>query len=182
LAVSLVNLDTGELLLRTIQLEPRTGKLAWSDRVSLGTKGYLIFDSAGEGLLYAWSTNDGLRQVQECRLSEQKMSCTTLTLAPVLNKAGARMAAGFDSDVDFRDNSTVWFMADFGNSECLMRLNIAVGSHECVVDHTEKLIVASFGQFRRLAISPDGKWLAYIVLNDLGRNGSSDLMLLPLPE
>ena len=108
------------------------------------------------------------------------MSCTTLALDPVLNKAGAGMAAGFDADVDFRDNSTVWFMADAGNSECLMRLNFATGSHECVVDHAEKLIVASIG--RRLAISPDGRWLAYIVLEDLGKDGSSDLMLLPLPE
>jgi hypothetical protein len=182
LAISMVNLDTGELVLRAIQLDPKTGNPVWSDRVSLGTKGYLIFDSAGEDRFYAWSTSDHLRKVQECRLAERKMSCTTLALDAVLNRAGAAMAAEFDADVDFRDNDTVWFMADLGNSECLMRLNISTGSHECAVDHAEKLIVASFGQFRRLAISPDGRWLAYIVLNDLGRDGSSDLMLLPLPD
>ena len=63
----------------------------------------------------------------------------------LLDKAGAKMAADFDSDVDFLDDMTVWFVAEIGNSQCLMRLRLATSSFECLIDHTEKLIVGNTG-------------------------------------
>jgi hypothetical protein len=182
LAFSLGSVDTGEVSLRTIRLNPDTVEIIWTDRVSLGMEGAPLFDSAGPERVYAWSTADELHQVQECWLSDANMTCTTLALHVALEKARAGLAAEFDSDVDFHENYTVRLMADIGDSECLMLLNLYAGTHECLVDHTEKLIVPNHGYFKRTSVSPDRNWLAYVVLKDLGLNGSSNLMLLPLPD
>ncbi len=181
LAVAMESWDAREMQLHIVQLDPRTGAVIAADRAPFGTGAHAVFDNSRPGWLYAWSTRDRLIAVQECRLMDREMSCEPLALDTLLNKAKAGMAADFGADVDFLDDNTMWFMADTGNAECLMRLHLDTGAHECLIDNTEKLIVGHFDG-KRLAISPDRKWLAFIGPKNLGSDGSSDLMLLPLPN
>lgn len=182
LAVSTINTNSYEALVWTVRLDPETANVVAASRVSLGADGEPIFDTSSSQRFHAWSTRDELRQIQECWLSAANISCTRLALHFLLDKAGAKMATNFDSDVDFLDDMSIWFVAELGSSQCLMRLRLATNFYECLIEHTEKFIVGNTGTHKRLAISPDRKWLAYLVLKDLGWNGSSDLMLLPLPE
>ncbi len=182
LAVSMLNLDSGEMQVHVVELEPRTGAVIAADHLTVGTRGYPIFDISTSGRLYAWSTSDRLITVQKCSLLDRGLSCASLALGSLLNKAKAGMAANFGADVDFLDDNSMWFMADTGNAECLMRLDLNTGEHECLIEDTHLMIISSNDNRKRLAISPDRRWLAYVGPKNVGWDGGSDLMLVPLPN